>query len=189
MMQTALDNYYSEARRFRPDNTSPAHPRAVLLAGGDGVRLRDLTQRITGDSRPKQFCPIMGEESLFRQKRKRIRPLFLSDRHVFVLSRARAPYYAGDLIDAGGSCIIEQPLNRGTGVAMALALLRILQSDPDALIASQGTEDARGYRRQPLVIGGRATQSVRRRDRDTTLSIGTGRRARRASRRPAWSCS
>lgn len=135
MMQTALDNYYSEARRFRPDNPSPAPPWAVLLAGGDGVRLRDLTQRITGDSRPKQFCPIMGEESLFRQTRKRISPLFLSDRQVFVLCRAHAPYYAGDLIDAGGSCIIEQPLNRGTGVAVALALLRILQSDPDALIA------------------------------------------------------
>ncbi|HEY2015582.1 MAG TPA: hypothetical protein VGH38_18890 [Bryobacteraceae bacterium] len=33
---------------------------AVLLAGGDGVRMRDLTLRITGDHRPKQFCPIAG---------------------------------------------------------------------------------------------------------------------------------
>jgi hypothetical protein len=29
---------------------------AVLLAGGGGVRLRDLTLRIAGDSGPKQFC-------------------------------------------------------------------------------------------------------------------------------------
>lgn len=134
-MQTPLDHYYSEAGRLRSANPLPMHPWAVLLAGGDGVRLRDLTQRITGDSRPKQFCPIMGEESLFRQTRKRISPLFLSDRQVFVLSRVHAPYYAGELIDAGGSRIIEQPMNRGTGVAMAVALLRVLQSDPSALIA------------------------------------------------------
>jgi mannose-1-phosphate guanylyltransferase len=135
MTQTALDSYYSEAGPIRSANPLPVHPWAVLLAGGDGVRLRDLTRCITGDSRPKQFCPIMGEESLFTQTRKRISPLFQSDRQVFVLSRVHAPHYAADLIDAGGSCIIEQPLNRGTGVAMAVALLRVLQRDPHALIA------------------------------------------------------
>jgi mannose-1-phosphate guanylyltransferase len=28
---------------------------AIILAGGDGTRLRDLTRRIAGDDRPKQF--------------------------------------------------------------------------------------------------------------------------------------
>lgn len=135
MTQTALDDYYSEAGPSLSANPLPVHLWAALLAGGDGVRLMGLTQHITGDSRPKQFCPIMGEESLFRQTRKRISPLFPSDRQVFVLSRVHAQYYAGDLIDAGGSCIIEQSLNRGTGVAIAVALLRVLQSDPHALIA------------------------------------------------------
>ena len=52
--------------------STPRLPRnlwAVLLAGGDGVRLRDLTVRIVGDHRPKQFCPIVGAESLLRQTR------------------------------------------------------------------------------------------------------------------------
>jgi hypothetical protein len=39
---------------------APEHLWAVLLAGGDGIRLRDLTRRIAGDSRPKQFCPILS---------------------------------------------------------------------------------------------------------------------------------
>ena len=34
----------------------PRHLWAVLLAGGDGVRLRGLTESIVGDQRPKQFC-------------------------------------------------------------------------------------------------------------------------------------
>jgi hypothetical protein len=29
---------------------------AVILASGDGTRLRSFTRSITGDERPKQFC-------------------------------------------------------------------------------------------------------------------------------------
>jgi hypothetical protein len=53
-----------------------AHPRtvrwAMILAGGDGTRLRDLTRRIAGDDRPKQFCPLLGEETLLGEKRRRV---------------------------------------------------------------------------------------------------------------------
>ncbi|MEI4883968.1 hypothetical protein Q8G49_27770, partial [Klebsiella pneumoniae] len=51
------------------------------------------------------------------------------------LTRAHEKYYSDDLDDAGESCIIEQPLNRGTGIAMALAVLHVLQRDPDAMVA------------------------------------------------------
>ena len=53
-----------------------ARPWAVLLAGGDGTRLRDLTQRIAGDQRPKQFCELFGGQSLLTQTRVRLRPCF-----------------------------------------------------------------------------------------------------------------
>jgi mannose-1-phosphate guanylyltransferase len=107
----------------------------VLLAGGDGVRLRDLTRRIAGDSRPKQFCRIIGEQSLFRETRTRLDPIFIRDRQVFVFSRAHERFYGDDLTDAGDSCVLEQPLNRGTGIAIILALLLILQRDHDATVA------------------------------------------------------
>jgi len=32
---------------------------AVILAGGDGTRLRSFTRHIAGDDRPKQFCPVI----------------------------------------------------------------------------------------------------------------------------------
>ena len=48
---------------------------AVLLAGGDGVRMKELTQMIAGDHRPKQFCPIVGSASLLSQTRARLDPL------------------------------------------------------------------------------------------------------------------
>ena len=134
MMQRLIDDGVDAQRRQKPDS-SASHLWAVLLAGGDGVRLRDLTRRIAGDSRPKQFCRIIGEQSLFRQTRTRLDPLFSSDRQIFVFSRAHERFYGHDLIDAGDSCVIEQPVNRGTGTAILTALLHVLQRDPDAVVA------------------------------------------------------
>jgi mannose-1-phosphate guanylyltransferase len=112
----------------------PGHLWAVLLAGGDGVRLRDLTRRIAGDSRPKQFCSIMGDHSLFRQTRTRLDPLFQRDRQVSVVSHSHESYYREELADASDSGVIEQPLNRGTGIAIAMAIVHILLRDPEAIV-------------------------------------------------------
>lgn len=36
----------------------------VVLAGGDGTRLRSLVKLICGEERPKQFCPLFGGRTL-----------------------------------------------------------------------------------------------------------------------------
>ncbi|HEX4811116.1 MAG TPA: sugar phosphate nucleotidyltransferase [Bryobacteraceae bacterium] len=105
------------------------HNWAVLLAGGDGTRLQSLTLKIAGDSRPKQFCSIFGGESLLAQTRARLGSLFHVDRELFVVTRAHETSYRGEFRNVDGSRIIQQPLNRGTGVAAAVALLHILQLD------------------------------------------------------------
>jgi mannose-1-phosphate guanylyltransferase len=133
VIQTLHDNIL-DADRGQLD-LSVSHLWAVLLAGGDGVRLRDLTRRIAGDSRPKQFCRIIGGDSLFRRTRTRVAPLFLGDRQVFVLSRSHENYYGEKLTDAADPHVIEQPLNRGAGIAIILAVLHVLQRDPDAVVA------------------------------------------------------
>jgi mannose-1-phosphate guanylyltransferase len=108
---------------------------AVLLAGGDGIRLQELTRRISGDSRPKQFCRLIAGRSLFEQTRERIDPLFPRTRQVPVLSRAHEKYYAGAVAEAAESRALVQPENRGTGVAIALASLHILSRDPQAMVS------------------------------------------------------
>src|SRR5687768_6334147 len=45
---------------------------AVILAGGDGSRLQSLTKMITGDERPKQFCPIRENRTLLDETRDRV---------------------------------------------------------------------------------------------------------------------
>jgi mannose-1-phosphate guanylyltransferase len=91
--------------------------------------------RIVGDDRPKQFCPIVGAESLLRQTRARLDPLFSGDRQVFVVSHAHERYYSRELADAKDSLVIAQPMNRGTAVGIIVALVQIMQADPDAIVA------------------------------------------------------
>lgn len=52
-------------------NASATNGWAIILAGDDGTRLRSLTRTIAGDERPKQFCSILGEETLLEQTRRR----------------------------------------------------------------------------------------------------------------------
>src|SRR2546422_5466810 len=42
----------------------PIHEWAVILAGGDGTRLRELSYEVSGDRRPKQFCEFFGGKTL-----------------------------------------------------------------------------------------------------------------------------
>ena len=110
------------------------HCWAVMLAGGDGTRLQSLTLKIAGDARPKQFCSILGGESLLAQTRARLESLFCVDRQMFVVTQAHQKYYREELRNVDESRVIAQPLNRGTGVAVAVALLHIMRRDPDAVV-------------------------------------------------------
>ncbi len=109
-------------------------PWAVIQAGGDGARLQSLTLKIAGDGRPKQFCHIFDEKSLLTQTRELIEPLFRSARTLFVVRRVHERHYCDDLHDVDRSCILAQPRNRGTGLAVAAALLCILQREADPLV-------------------------------------------------------
>lgn len=40
---------------------------AIVLAGGEGVRLRPLTRRLYAEERPKQYAILTGSRSLLRQ--------------------------------------------------------------------------------------------------------------------------
>lgn len=111
------------------------HAWAVVLAGGDGIRLQGLTHRIAGDSRPKQFCELFEGKSLLRHTQERIAPLFPEDRTLFALARAHEPFYRDQLAEADDGRKIVQPANRGTAVAMALCLRSIAERDEDALVA------------------------------------------------------
>lgn len=79
-----------------PILSAPPHRRAsvtlgkrwgVILAGGDGTRLQRLTRLICGDDRPKQFCALVGNETLLEQTRQRAERSILPGQILVPLTR------------------------------------------------------------------------------------------------------
>jgi len=104
-------------------------PWAIVLAGGDGTRLQGLTREIDGDARPKQFSRIFGDQSLLSHTRERLKPIFGDNRSMFVVTKKHDSFYAEELADVDPSRVLEQPANRGTGVAIIAALLQLYEVD------------------------------------------------------------
>ena len=130
-------SYLSEAISVVAPTTeaSGTHRWAVLLAGGEGTRLGELSYSVSGDRRPKQFCSFFGGKSLLSHTRQRIQTLFREENTLFVLNQAHKAHYEMDLAGIASHRKLIQPSNRGTAHAIALSVLEILQRDMDATIA------------------------------------------------------
>ena len=108
---------------------------AVVLAGGEGSRLKPLVRRLFGDERPKQYIPLLGSSSLLRQTLDRTERLVPAERTVVVTQYSHAQYVDRELSDGAAPHVLLQPENRGTGTAILFAAHMIRRRDPEATIA------------------------------------------------------
>jgi mannose-1-phosphate guanylyltransferase len=108
---------------------------AIILAGGEGRRLCSLTQRISGDGRPKQFCCLLGDSSLIEQTRRRVSLSVADDQILVAVTRAHERYYGPLLADMRRQNLVIQPANRETAAAILYSLLRLSKLEPAAYVA------------------------------------------------------
>jgi len=108
---------------------------AVVLAGGDGTRLRSLTQLISGEDRPKQFCKVYGGKTLLAQTRARLARAIHPERTAFVLVKSHERFYKSELADVEADKLIVQRGNKGTTAAVICSLLRITSLAVDPVVA------------------------------------------------------
>ncbi len=117
-------------------STWPQQERAaIILAGGEGSRLRSLTRKIAGKDIPKQFCPIFGTETLLEQTLRRVALKIEPTLTSVVVTRSHERLYAPILADMPLRSLVVQPQNRGTAPAILYSLLRLAETAPRARVA------------------------------------------------------
>ena len=97
----------------------------LVLAAGEGSRVRHLTTDSNGRSVPKQYASFNGEVSMLRQTLARAERIVPRERVAVVVARHHRDFWARELADLPPWNVIVQPLNRGTGLGLLLGLLHI----------------------------------------------------------------
>jgi mannose-1-phosphate guanylyltransferase len=93
---------------------------AIVLAGGEGIRLRSLVREVCGDERPKQYVPLLDSRTLLQQTLDRVGRLVPAARTVIVTMQGHTRYLRGLLGAPIGPQVLAQPADRGTAAAVLL---------------------------------------------------------------------
>ena len=107
----------------------------VILAGGSGTRLWPLSRK----SYPKQFVPLVGEETLFRAAVQRLsgETPALQFQNPTVLTASDFRFIVMEqlsLDDVQPEAVLIEPSSRNTAPAILAAALRLVVHNPDAIM-------------------------------------------------------
>jgi mannose-1-phosphate guanylyltransferase len=98
---------------------------AIVLAGGDGSRLRASTTTVTGEVVPKQYCSLGAEACLVQQAISRAQEIAATDSVWPVVARDHERWWSTALSQVSPQRIVVQPENKGTGFGILLGLLTL----------------------------------------------------------------
>ena len=120
----------------------------VLLAGGSGTRLWPVSRK----SFPKQFAPLIGDESLFQASARRLSGARYAP--PLVMTNADFRFIVAEQLDQIGiapAAILIEPAGRNTAPAILAAALSVSERDPDAVLLVAPSDhvvpDAEGFGR------------------------------------------
>ena len=126
-------------------STPPPDIEAIILAGGSGTRLWPLSRQAL----PKQFVPLLGEQTLLEATVSRLAPLILPQYVTIVTSQSSANGEA--MVHLAPYATLLEPCPRGTAPAIAIAALKFLLQGRDPVLvvlpSDHVIQDGHGFQR------------------------------------------
>jgi mannose-1-phosphate guanylyltransferase len=108
---------------------------AIVLAGGEGIRLRPLVSRLYGDQPPKQYAALLDSRTLLRHTLDRVALVAPPERTVVVTMQSHLRYVASEFRGRRAPHVLAQPKDLGTAAGVLLPAHWILAQDPGARVA------------------------------------------------------
>jgi mannose-1-phosphate guanylyltransferase len=108
---------------------------ALILAGGEGLRLQGLTQEIAGTPIPKQYCRLLHDRSLLEATISRTSHFAPARRTMVIVNRNHLGIAREQLPMLPEENLIVQPRNRDTGPGILFALIHLAKMYPNAVVA------------------------------------------------------
>ena len=107
---------------------------AVILAAGEGSRLKSLTRTPSGEVIPKQFCSLSRRECFLELAMARAGAVVSREHLCAIVAAQHRRWWKSALAGTSTANIFVQPSNRGTAIGAALSLLQIEKRDPEATV-------------------------------------------------------
>lgn len=104
----------------------------IVLAGGEGERLKPLIRQWLGHEKPKQFCALTSERTLLEETLDRVSGLVPRERLLTIIGRRHRGYLNGCAARAGR--LVLQPAGRETAPGIYLPAAHVLRADPSATV-------------------------------------------------------
>jgi mannose-1-phosphate guanylyltransferase len=136
---------------------------AVILAGGEGNRLRSYIHRIAGRECPKQFFPVLGTGTLLEQTLARVSLRMAPERTLTVVNHAHEEFYSAISNARPELNLVVQHDSLGTAPAIVYSLLAIAKRSPDASVAIFPSDHYVGDAERFMDYVGLAFDSITRR--------------------------
>ena len=107
---------------------------AVVLAAGEGTRLREITTTEAGETIPKQFCSLQRETCLLEDAISRAQAVAMPQHICSVVADQHRRWWSRALRSLPSRNILAQPKNCGTAHGILLALLWIERRAPNSIV-------------------------------------------------------
>lgn len=107
---------------------------AIVLAGGDGKRMRPLISYWLSKDRPKQYCAFVGSRSMFQHTIDRARSVVSEENIVTIIGPGHRKFLTESAPEHVPGFVLEQPSNLGTAPGVFLPTAYVLANNPEATV-------------------------------------------------------